>query len=136
MNAWGSSIGVRKSDPFRTLAKSIGGTGPEALPKLTIMPNGRSHSIERSNVSFAHRIVDDGNTGPLGDLLHAIQKVFPAVIDHVMAAMRPGELRFLVRPNGPDRGDTERGEPLAGNQSDATGRCVPYHGVARLYARG
>src|SRR3972149_1141048 len=54
---------VRNSDPFSILPKSIGGTSPDALPKLTIMPNGRRHSIDRSNVSLP---TEAYTTGPPG----------------------------------------------------------------------
>ena len=48
-----------------------GGTGPEALPKLTMSPRGRRQSRDASNVSLADGIVDDIGAPAVGQLAHA-----------------------------------------------------------------
>ena len=88
----------------------------------------RTQAVERSGKGcLADPVVDHIAQLAAGDLLHPGDEILVAVEDGVMAAVRLGERRLLLRADGADHGGAEMVRPLAENEPDAAGGRVHKH---------
>ena len=97
----------------------------------------RAQAVQRTCEGvLADTVVHHRHAFAAGDVAHALGEVLGGVIDHVVAAVRPGQFRLGRRADGADHRCTERLGPLAGDQADPAGRRVDQHGIAGLHAVG
>src|SRR3546814_18758774 len=64
----------------------------------------------------------------LGDLLDPCDEIRGAVVDQVVVAILPGQLRLVGAAHRADHRGAERLGPLAEDQADATGGGMEQHG--------
>ncbi len=101
------------SDPFCCNSDGLnGGTGPDALPKLTNMPRGRRQSSDAGKGVLADAVIDDVAQLAAGDFLHPRDEILLAVEDDMVAAIGLRELGLLLRADGADHGRAEMSLPI------------------------
>src|SRR3989475_364142 len=98
---------------------------PRGLAESAHQP-ARPAAVERTvEGPFAARAMVRRQLLAAGDRARALGEVLLAVVDDVVGAVVPGELRLFLGAHGADDRDAERLQPLAGNQADAAGGGVP-----------
>ena len=70
---------------------------------------------------LADAVIDDIHALPVRQLANAIDEVFGAVVDDLVAAIGSGESHLLVRTSGADDARAQCVGPLAGDEAQAAG---------------
>ncbi len=126
---------MAKSEPL-SRESSKGGTGPEALPKLTQKSLGLETVEGGGKGVLADRIVDDVATLALRDLADAGGEILASVVDDMRRTGFARERAFLVGAHRADQRRAERTCPLAGDEADAARSRVKEHHRFGAHAKG
>ena len=113
-----------------------GGTGPDALPKLTNSPRGLHAGQRARKRGLADAVIDHVAEFVAADLLDARDEILLVVEDDVIAAIGEREIGLCLGADGADDVRAQRLRPLAREQADAAGGGVDQHAMVRLDLEG